>query len=172
MNPLFFMGLADNAKCLSNCRANKFGCVITNDLGNTVFIGYNTDNSDAPLCICERCERRQKGLIKSTEELETCRCGHAEDHALIAYAESGSDDPEEDWQRVDWHLFTQMLPCEYCTEDILSYDFIKSINIYDDYYAYDDKRNTEIKEKFKKRGIEINYINNSEVLNYKWKCRF
>lgn len=165
MNRLFFMGLADEVKCLSNCRGSRFGAVITD--GSSVFIGYSGNQFDKTLCECERCEKRQKGEIKSGEDLDLCKCQHAEMTALRSY--------EKHCLNFDhkFDLYIQSLPCNECAVIIyLARKYIDSVNIYDDYYAKDDLRTKNIKELLESAGIKINYINASDVANFKWKCHY
>lgn len=162
-----YMSIIDVIKTQSNCLGSKFACVIVNPHTNgSMYIGFNGSQINSPEikdCNCQRCFKRSKGEIKSGERLDECICIHAEPRALM-------------WVPTDYHnsklldMYVQGLPCLDCTAQIIERGYIGNIYIYDDYYL-DKEKTAKVKELFEKEGINIHYVNYSEVSNFKWKSK-
>ena len=79
---------AEVAKLRSNCLTRHVGCVIVKE-NRQIATGYNGTPTGILNCFeggCPRCLEREKGLIKSGDNLDRCLCTHAEANAIMQCA--------------------------------------------------------------------------------------
>lgn len=158
-----YMSMVDILRTQSNCLGSKFGCIIVNPHTNgSMYMGYNGSScDDSKDCNCQRCIKRSKGEIKSGERLEDCVCVHAEPRALM-------------WVPTDYfgskllNMYIQSLPCIDCANQIVERGYVGNIYVYDD-YGVDKEKTARVKELFSNNGINVHYVNYSQVSNFKWQ---
>lgn len=78
----YYMKLAEITALRSNCIKRGVGCVIVKD-DRIISIGYNGTPKNTKNCYDGGCERCNDKTIKSGENLELCKCLHAEENALL-----------------------------------------------------------------------------------------
>ncbi len=109
----YFMLQAELAKLRSNCRSRQVGAVIVRN-NRQLATGYNGTPPGMPNCHeggCERCLRREQGLLGPGEQLERCMCTHAEANAIMHCAILGIEAGA-----AGAALYTTMAPCLECAK--------------------------------------------------------
>jgi len=114
---VYFMLHAQVAKLRSNCLTRHVGCVIVKE-NRQIATGYNGTPTGITNCFeggCPRCLERDKGLIKSGENLDRCLCTHAEANAIMQCALFGIGSTT-----IGSTLYSTYAPCLECSKMIIS----------------------------------------------------
>src|SRR6476620_10575547 len=114
---VYFMLQAEVAKLRSNCLTRHVGCVIVKE-NRQIATGYNGTPTGITNCFeggCPRCLERDKGLIKSGENLERCLGTHAEANAIMQCALFGFGSTT-----IGSTLYSTYAPCLECSKMIIS----------------------------------------------------
>src|SRR6478736_7713974 len=110
---VYFMLQAEVAKLRSNCLTRHVGCVIVKE-NRQIATGYNGTPTGILNCFeggCPRCLEREKGLIKSGDQLDRCLCTHAEANAIMQCALFGNAGSTRGAT-----LYTTFTPCIECSK--------------------------------------------------------
>jgi dCMP deaminase len=114
---VYFMLQAEVAKLRSNCLTRHVGCVIVKE-NRQIATGYHGTPTGITKCIeggCRRCLEREKGLIKSGENLDRCLCTHAEANAIMQCALFGIGSTT-----TGSTLYSTYAPCLECSKMVIS----------------------------------------------------
>src|SRR6478735_9448351 len=110
---VYFMLQAEVRKLRSNCLTRHVGCVIVKE-NRQIATGYNGTPTGILNCFeggCPRCLEREKGLIKSGDNLDRCLCTHAEANAIMQCALFGNAGSTRGAT-----LYTTFTPCIECSK--------------------------------------------------------
>lgn len=91
----------------STCDRRAVGCILTDEAGTVLGMGYNGPPAGESHCLDEPCASR---WAKSGAELEGCRAVHAEQNALIRC---------KDWSQIHTAYCTTF-PCLHCQKMLLN----------------------------------------------------
>jgi dCMP deaminase len=111
----YFLEIASVAKKRSNCIRLQVGVVIIKDK-HIIATGYSGTPWGIKNCFeggCERCMKREQGLLKPGEEKDKCICVHAEQNAIVQSALHGIS-------TKDAILYTTDAPCNVCAKLIIN----------------------------------------------------
>ncbi len=138
----YFMELAQVVKKRSNCLRRPYGCLIVIDF-RIITTGYNGTPHGIKNCDeggCERCTKREKGIIKTHEYQESCICVHAEQNAIIQAAYLGVSTKGA-------AMYSTISPCSSCAKLIINAGIVK-------YIYHEIHHDSEGINLLKKAGIE------------------
>jgi len=125
----YFIQIAHVVKKRGNCIRRKVGALIVKDK-QIIATGYNGTPTGIKNCFeggCERCMKREKGILKSGEEKGKCICICAEQNALLQAARHGTSTNNATMYITD-------SPCLSCCKMIINSGISKVIaeNIHHD----------------------------------------
>lgn len=133
----YFMQITALVAARSTCLKRQVGCVLVDSDNNIRATGYNGVVSGMPHC--DRCNRE---LNASGDELWDCPVIHAEINAISRYEGSRRDIKE---------VFVTTLPCYHCAK-VIANTFSELIALY---YRDDYPHSERVKDVLLARGIEL-----------------
>lgn len=139
----YFMELAEVVKKRADCLRRRVGCLLVKDK-RIITTGYNGTPHNILNCSqggCLRCQKRERGELKSGEKEEGCICIHAEQNAIIQAAYQGISTKGAT-------LYSTTNPCSSCAKMLINSGIIKVM-------CRIEHHDTEGIELLKKAKIEV-----------------
>lgn len=122
----YYMKLAQITALRSNCIKRGVGCIIVKN-DRIISLGYNGTPKNTINCYEGGCERCNNKNIKSGESLESCKCLHAEENALLF---------SDFFKTDDAIMYITHFPCLTCSKKIIQ-SGIKTIYFLQQYNCND-----------------------------------
>jgi dCMP deaminase len=111
----YFMQVANVVKTRSTCLSSAKGAVLVSGR-QIISTGYNGTPAGTKHCDeggCARCLAVKEGRLKSGQELENCKCCHAEENAIVQAAKNGIP-------TAGATLYSTHCPCTFCSKMIIN----------------------------------------------------
>ncbi len=138
----YFMRIAEVVRSRADCLRRQVGAVIVKDF-RILSTGYNGTPYGIKNCTqggCERCLKREKGILKRGEDEESCICLHAEQNAIIQASYLGVSTKGAT-------LYATSNPCSTCAKMIINAGIIRVVC----QMSHHDKKGIEL---LKKAGVK------------------